>query len=44
MSVDAEGEPGIGVTEVLGHFIDRDATGEHDAGVVVAQLVDALDG
>jgi hypothetical protein len=30
------------VAEVLGQFLDGDAFGEHDTGVVVAQLVDAL--
>ena len=42
MGVDAEGERGVGVAEVLGQLLDGDATGEHDAGVVVAQLVDAF--
>ena len=42
MSVDAQGEGWIAVTEVLGQLLDGDASGEHDAGVVVAELVDAF--
>jgi hypothetical protein len=40
--VDPEGKGRVGVAEVLGQFVDGDASGEHDAGVVVTQLVDAL--
>jgi hypothetical protein len=42
MSVDAQGEARVAVAEVLGKFLDGDASGEHGAGVVVAELVDAF--
>jgi hypothetical protein len=42
VSVDAQGEARIAVAEVLGEFFDGDTSGEHDAGVVVAELVDAF--
>ena len=33
---------GVRVAEVLGQFLDGDASDQHDAGVVVAELVDTL--
>ena len=42
MGVDAQREGGVGVAEVFGQFLDGDASGEHDAGEVVAELVDAV--
>ena len=42
MGVDAQGEGRITVAEVLGEFLDGDAPGQHDAGVVVAELVEAF--
>jgi hypothetical protein len=32
----------VAVAEVFSQFSDADASGEHDAGVVVAELVDAF--
>ena len=42
MGVDAQGETWVAVAEVLGLFLDGDTPGEHDAGVVMAELVDAF--
>jgi hypothetical protein len=42
MSVDTQGEAWVAVTQVLRQLLDGDATGKHDAGVVVAKLVDAF--
>lgn len=39
MRVYAQGEGRILVAEVLGQLLDRDAPRQHDAGVVVAELV-----
>ena len=40
MGVHAQGEGRVTVTEILGKLLDRDAPGEHHAGVVVTELVD----
>jgi hypothetical protein len=37
-----QGEGRVAVTEVLGELLDADASGEHDAGVVVVELADAF--
>jgi hypothetical protein len=42
VGVDAEGEGRIAVAEVFGQLLDGDATCQHDAGVVVAELVNAF--
>jgi hypothetical protein len=42
VSIDTERERRVAVAEVFGDFLDGDASGEHDAGVVVAELVDAF--
>ena len=42
VGVDAQGKGRVAVAEVLGQFLDGDASGEHDTGVVVAELVEAF--
>ena len=42
VSVGAQSEGWIAVTEVLGQLLDGDTSGEHDAGIVAADLVDAF--
>jgi len=42
VGVDTQGKSRVAVAEVFGQFFDGDASGEHDAGVVVAELVDAF--
>ena len=42
VGIDAQSEGGILVPQVLGEFLDRDTSGKHDAGVVVAELMDAF--
>ena len=42
MGVDAQGERWVAVAEVFGELLNRDAPGEHDAGVIVPELVEAF--
>ncbi len=42
VGVDAQGESRVAVAEIFGEFLDGDAASEHDAGIVVAELVDAF--
>jgi hypothetical protein len=42
VGVDAQGERWVAVAEVFGELLNRDAPGEHDAGVIVPELVEAF--
>jgi len=42
VGVDAQREGRVAVAEVFGELLDRDTASEHDAGVVVTELVDAF--
>jgi len=42
VSVDAQGEGRVLVPQVVDQLLDRDTSGQHDTGVVVAELVDAF--
>jgi hypothetical protein len=42
VGVDAQGERWVAVAEVFGELFNRDASGEHDAGVIMPELVEAF--
>jgi len=42
VGIDAQREGRVAVAEVFSELLDGNAPGEHDAGVVVAELVDAF--
>jgi hypothetical protein len=42
MGIDAKRERRVAVTEVFSELLDGDTSGEHNAGVVVTELVDAF--